>query len=92
MDKYLAFKRSENAQVYKVLDIPHDLRPQIISWNSIEDNSLNSIQENPIQDVYSTIEAELQYEVGKQKHSNDEINEILANLADEGNDIKNKCK
>ena len=92
MDKYLTFKRSENAQVYKVLDVPHDLRPQIISWNSIEDNSLNSIQENPIQDIYSTIEAELQYEVGKQKHSNDEINEILANLADEGNDIKNKCK
>ncbi len=92
-EKYLDLKRSENiTSIYKVLDVPHDLRPQIIQWSSIEADQNNEMQQNKQEDIYSTIEAELQYEIGKQKYSNEEIDEILSNLSDEGNDIKNTCK
>lgn len=77
--------------VFKLLDAPHDLRPQIISWKSLEYDKNGDVIESKLNDCYSTTESRLAFEVGKQLLEQTQIDELLADLADEGNDIKNIC-
>ena len=92
--KYLEAKDTilqGTAKVYKLLDVPHDLRPQIISWGSLEYDSEGQVIKSIPQDSYSVIETRLSFLVGQQKMEQTQIDELLADLADEGNDIKNDC-
>lgn len=68
----------------KSLKTPRDLRPQYISW--IKEGS------NIMENVYTTKAAMLQNSLNQTVYSDDIIKAVLADLAEEGQQIKQMCK
>lgn len=100
-EKYLDFWRMINqntdfngnntVEIRKDVSTPHDLRPQNISWNSVQENSDGLIESIP-KNIYTTKEAQLSSVVGKEISKEIDINKAISDLAELGNEIKNSCK
>ena len=71
---------------------PHDLRPQNISWETVHPVENGESENRKIHNIYTTKGARLSRTVGKGKYAQDEINKILADLSEQGQDIKASCR
>ena len=75
---------------------PHDLRPQDVTWSTIrtvgQTESGQPIIEKVPNSIYTTIGARLAGAVGKSRSMNDQIDNIIASLAEDGIEIKQSCK
>lgn len=77
----------KNIQLELVITTPHDLRPQNISWITTV-NETNKVAHS----VYNTIGARLSQAVGKVQKDLDNIDSIIADLAEDGQNIEKSCK
>ena len=71
---------------------PHDLRPQYVSWETVHPVENGESENRKIHNIYTTKGARLSKAVGSVKYAQDEINKMLADLSEQGQDIKASCK
>lgn len=83
-------------QVELVISRPHDLRPQNITWTTLHPSGITSNGETIINaqanSIYATIGTRLARSVGKKRDINNQIDNIIASLAEDGIEIKQSCK
>lgn len=83
-------------QVELVISRPHDLRPQNITWTTLHPSGITSNGETIINaqanSIYATVGTRLARSVGKKRDINNQIDNIIASLAEDGIEIKQSCK
>lgn len=77
-------------ELLKVINAPHDLRPQTISWIKSENVDGNILQKP--ENIYTTQLSELYSVLNSDMQENIDIDTILADLAEEGEANKESCK
>lgn len=82
---------SSSINVELVLSTPHDLRPQSVTWTSINYLNNNTIESKP-QSVYTTIGARLQTYVGLYSEDDVEFTELVSEFSQMGQELQYQCK
>ena len=82
---------SSSINVELVLSTPHDLRPQSVTWTSINHLDSNTIESKP-QSVYTTIGARLQTYVGLYSEDDVEFTELVSEFSQMGQELQYQCK
>ena len=92
MQQHVDFvKGSSSINVELVLSTPHDLRPQSVTWTSINRLDDNTSEYKP-QSVYTTIGARLQTYVGLYSEDDTEFTELVSEFSQMGQELQYQCK